>query len=393
VTARRALVRGGAAAAIALPPLIVAVDLVLASASLLLSVVYAAASVVFVVVGLLIVERRPGNVVGAIVLGFGILFSLYLPADAYLRYAADAPGAAFAALYIAVLDLPAWMLIALVILLFPDGRAPSPAWRRLIAFELGVTAVGLAGASLNPGPFMNTPAYENPIGIAGFPGSLLLESAYVAMLVAVVLSAASLVGRWRRGDAVERAQLKWVAAGSATFAATAVLTVTAYGLQGGINPLVGVVSSVGIALFPITIGIAVLRYRLYEIDRIVSRTLGWTMATVAVVAIYLAASLTLQGALGGVTQGDTRAVAASTLLAAAAFQPLRTRVQRLADRRFNRTRYDADRTVAAFSDRLRDQVELRAVAGQLDEAVRQTVAPTATAVWLRARNDFRTKEA
>ena len=97
--------------------------------------------------------------------------------------------------------------------------------------------------------------------------------------------------------------------------------------------------------------------------------------------------------LRGVTQGDTLAVAASTLLAAAAFQPLRTRVQRLADRRFNRTRYDADRTVAAFSDRLRDQVELRAVAGQVDEAVRQTVAPTATAVWLRARNDFRTKEA
>ena len=220
---------------------------------------------------------------------------------------------------------------------------------------------------------------------------LVLASA--SLLLSVVYAAASLVGRWRREDAVERAQLKWVAAGSATFAATAVLTVIAYGLQGGINPCVGVVSSVGIALFPITIGIAVLRYRLYEIDRIVSRTLGWTMATVAVVAIYLAASLTLQGALGGVTQGDTRAVAASTLLAAAAFQPLRTRVQRLADRRFNRTRYDADRTVAAFSDRLRDQVERRAVAGQLDEAVRQTVAPTATAVWLRARNDFRTKEA
>ena len=220
---------------------------------------------------------------------------------------------------------------------------------------------------------------------------LVLASA--SLLLSVVYAAASLVGRWRRGDAVERAQLKWVAAGSATFAATAVLTVIAYGLEGGINPLVGVVSSVGIALFPITIGIAVLRYRLYEIDRIVSRTLGWTMATVAVVAIYLAAILTLQGAVGGVTQGDTLAVAASTLLAAAAFQRLRTRLQRLADRRFNRTRYDADRTVAAFSDRLRDQVELRAVAGQLDEAVRQTVAPTATAVWLRARNDFRTKEA
>jgi hypothetical protein len=132
--------------------MVVAVDGILASASLLLSVVYAAASVVFVVVGLLIVERRPGNVVGAIVLGFGMLFALYLPADAYIRYAADAPGAAFAALYIGVLDLPAWMLIALVVLLFPDGRAPSPAWRRLMPFELAVVAVGVVGAGSTRAP-------------------------------------------------------------------------------------------------------------------------------------------------------------------------------------------------------------------------------------------------
>jgi hypothetical protein len=373
--------------------MVVAVDGILASASLLLSVVYAAASVVFVVVGLLIVERRPGNVVGAIVLGFGMLFALYLPADAYIRYAADAPGAAFAALYIGVLDLPAWMLIALVVLLFPDGRAPSPAWRRLMPFELAVVAVGVVGAGFNPGPFMNTPAFDNPIGIAGFPGAVLLEAAYVGMLVAVVLSAVSLVGRWRRGNAVERAQLKWVAAGSATFAATAVLTVTAYGLQGGINPVLGVVSSFGIALFPITIGIAVLRYRLYEIDRIVSRGLSYALLTGSLAAIFAGLVIALQAALADVTQGQTLAVAGSTLVAFALFAPLRRRIQHVMDGRFNRTRYDAERIAAAFADHLRDEVEPGMVTVHLDETVRTAVAPSATAVWLRSRNDLRTKEA
>jgi hypothetical protein len=240
---------------------------------------------------------------------------------------------------------------------------------------------------------MNTPAFDNPIGIAGFPGAVLLEAAYVGMLVAVVLSAVSLVGRWRRGNAVERAQLKWVAAGSATFAATAVLTVTAYGLQGGINPVLGVVSSFGIALFPITIGIAVLRYRLYEIDRIVSRGLSYALLTGSLAAIFAGLVIALQAALADVTQGQTLAVAGSTLVAFALFAPLRRRIQHVMDGRFNRTRYDAERIAAAFADHLRDEVEPGMVTVHLDETVRTAVAPSATAVWLRSRNDLRTKEA
>jgi hypothetical protein len=144
---------------------------------------------------------------------------------------------------------------------------------------------------------------------------------------------------------------------------------------------------------PISIAIAVLRYRLYEIDRIISRTIGWAIVTACIVAIYLAGVLVLQGALEGATQGDTLAVAASTLLAAASFQPLRRRIQDLVDRRFHRTRYDAERMAAAFTERLRDQVDLEAVTGHLGATTREAVAPRTMTLWLRSRNDFRTKEA
>lgn len=374
-----------AGASIGLAIGVAALEVVAGSPSAALSGVYAVAAVVFVAVGWLIVERRPGNAVGAIVLAFGVLFALYLPADAYTRHLADGPAASFAALYIGVLDLPAWMLIALVALLFPDGRLPSAAWRRLVAFELAVVGIGLIGAGLAPGPFPNTPAFDNPIGVPGFPGRLLLDLAYAGMLVAVTLSAGSLVVRWRRANAVERAQLKWVTAGALAFAVTAVATVAAYSAAGGITPIVGVVSTLGITLFPIAVGVAILRYRLYDIDRIISRSISWAMVTGLLVATSATAVLLLQAVLAGVTQGETLAVAASTLVAFALFQPLRRRVQALVDRRFDRVRADGERLAADFARVARDEVELEPLLGLVVRTAHNAVRPVGAGIWLRPR--------
>jgi hypothetical protein len=145
-----------------------------------------------------------------------------------------------------------------------------------------------------------------------------------------------------------------------------------------------------VATFPVAVAIAVTRYRLFDIDRIISRTVGWAIVSGAVIAIYLVAVLVLQAALAGIIQGDTLAVAVSTLLAAATFQPLRRRVQGAVDLRFNRARVDAERAAAAFADRLRDEVEVETLARDLDSAARDAVAPRSIGLWLHARNDSRT---
>jgi hypothetical protein len=142
---------------------------------------------------------------------------------------------------------------------------------------------------------------------------------------------------------------------------------------------------IAFTLPPIAIGIAVLRYRLYEIDRIVSRTIGWAVVTGFLVTVYLAGALVLQAALSGITQGQTLAVAASTLLAAAAFQPARRRIQRLVDRQFDRARYDGEQTVGAFAHRLRDQTDMATVTRDLSRTASATVSPRSLAIWLRPR--------
>jgi hypothetical protein len=379
----RRLVRVLGLSAIVFPVAVVAIDVVRGAPVLGLSVTYAAASSVFVAVGWLIIERRPGNVIGALLLTFGTLFALYLPADAYIRYIPDGDVAVYAALYIGLLDLPSWMLIALVALLFPDGRLPGRRWRAVLLADLVIVAIGLTGAGLHAGSFPNTPAYTNPLGVPGFPGSALLNAAYVGMLGAVVLSAASLIGRWRRADPATRAQLKWVAAGASAFAATAIATVASFATSGDLTPIAAVISAVGITIFPTSVGIAILRYRLYDIDRIVSHTVSWAAVTAMVVGIYLAGVLVLQGVLSGVTQGETLAVAGSTLVAAAAFQPLHRRIQQLVDRRFYRARYDAEGTTRAFAERLRSEIDPTSIAGALETAAAAATSPRTVRLWVR----------
>jgi hypothetical protein len=202
---------------------------------------------------------------------------------------------------------------------------------------------------------------------------------------------ASLIVRYRRAAGIERAQLKWfAAAATVTGVAGAVnigtnwsLTTAPTGALGTINTVSGFVIWVGLALLPVAIGLAVLRYKLYEIDRLISRTISYGVLTAIVGGLFVGFILVFQAVLAPLTGSNELAVAGSTLLAAALFQPLRRRVQRIVDRRFNRSRYDAEQTVAAFAARLADEVDLDQLRAEILATVTATVEPSSVSLWLR----------
>ncbi len=349
----------------------------------LLGVMFVGVVAAYAIVAVLIIERRPGNRVGPIILGMAVLMAGYLVADAYIRQPSPPPGGAIVAAAVMAMDGPFFALISALFLLFPEGHLPSPRWRIVLQLDVLFAIVTAAGVTLTPGPISYYPEIENPFGIAGFPGVVLWAPFYLGLIVLVVLSALSLIGRWRRGGPTERAQLKWVVSAAGVLA----LAMGGYGVlfgPGAYNDVADLAVSAGLALFPIGIGIAILRYRLYEIDRLVSRTLTYAALTAVLAVVYLAGFLGLQAALAPFTKGGGPiAVAASTLAVFALFQPLRGRLKSAMDRRFNRSRYDGQQIVEAFAERLRDEVDLRRLDGELRTVVERTVAPVHTRVWLR----------
>lgn len=228
---------------------------------------------------------------------------------------------------------------------------------------------------------------QNPFGIAGIEPLLDVLSLPLFQLAgpaAFVGGVASVVVRFRRGGEVERAQLKWLVA--ATALAVTAWPVIGLGTALGWPVLTTLAWSAGLLSFiaiPVAIGIGVLRYRLYEIDRIISRSIAWAMLTGVLVAVFAVGVLAFQAALARFTQGETLAVAASTLIAVSLFQPVRRRVQRVVDRRFDRARYDAERTVEAFAERIRNQVAVDAVLADLQATVTDSIKPSSSGLWLR----------
>jgi uncharacterized membrane protein YGL010W len=202
-----------------------------------------------------------------------------------------------------------------------------------------------------------------------------------------VLTAAgvmSMVVRLRRAQGVERAQLRWLVWSMAFIVIGFIIGLVGDSVfTNGLNGVVWLPAIIAFSLPPLAIGIAVLRYRLYEIDRLISRTLAYGLVTVVLLAVFSGAILLLQALLSPLTSGNTLAVAGSTLLVAALFQPLRQRVQGLVERRFNRSRYDAQEAVAAFTERLRDEVDLDTLQGSLLSIVEATLEPTTSGLWLR----------
>jgi hypothetical protein len=337
----------------------------------------------YATIGLVLSLRRPANPIGWLYAAAGLVWSLSIPGDAWLGQLLSEhrplPLAAQAAAVFGELNwAPATVLgVTLPALLVPDGRLRSRRWRAVAATGIAAAALMLVGGGLAPARLEDT-SIANPFGLAGPAGAVaaMMAGAGILLWVAsMVASVTCVVLRFRSSGGVERQQLRWVAAGAVAAVA---------GLLAGITlPQNTVISGVfykTVLCVPVAVGVAVLRYRLWDLDRLVSRTVTYTLVTALLVVPYLL----IVPAAGRLAQGSgSLAVAGATLAAAAAFAPLRRRVQDLVDRRFNRRRYDAARTVEAFATRLRDQVDLDALSAELLAVVDHTMQPVGASLWLR----------
>jgi len=350
-----------------------------------------------VAVGAVLVHRLPHHVIGWLLLAAGFSVAVSTGAGGLADYGLNVrPGSIPDAIGFAIISAAAGgpfigLLTGFVPLYFPTGRLPSPRWWPVVVIAIVPTLSPLITNLFGPFPAGTyPPSATNPLALGGAGGQLIQALGGVSSVLGVVGLAcviASLIVRYRRAQGSERAQLKWFAyvvlvdvpilvfaivSGGATTGPLAVLTNVAWSA-----------ALLGLAFLPVTIGLAILRYRLYEIDRIISRTLAYGVATAVLATVFVAVVLGLQAVLSTVTQANTLAVAGSTVLVAALFQPVRARVQRAADRRFNRSRYDAERTVAAFAERLRDVTGAVALRDALSAAVEGSVQPLRLGVWLR----------
>ena len=352
-----------------------------------------ASSLPYAAVGILVIRRLPRNPVGWLIAAVGTLSIVATDAGSYAVLAHQAGSHLPLGLVAALIDesyRPAAVLLPLAILLFPDGRVPSPRWRWVLrgylvysvvyALVIAATAIAAAaGGGIQIDSEGGISAIDEPHGWAAAllaPGLLLWVVGWAAFIVRQLLT-------WRSSDGNRRQQLKWLMSG----AAIAVLSL-ASSLLGGlvfthgsailrndIGPAIGVL----IAALPVSMGVAILRYRLYDIDRIISRTLSYAIVTGLLIALYAGLVLLATQVL---TLTSQVGVAAATLVAAALFNPLRRRVQRRVDRRFNRARYDADNTVADFAARLQDTTDPGEVRSDLIGTVSHALEPAHLSLWL-----------
>lgn len=338
----------------------------------------------FAALGVLILSRRPGNVIGWLFLAVGIfggfqLFSGQYATAALAPYGPDLPGGAIAGWISAQMQRFAVVSILFLLLLFPTGRLPSARWRPLAWALSGVVAVWSLADALAPGPLPDFGAVRNPFGVDGL--ALVLRALEIlggwAGLLCVVAVVLSLVARFRRSRGEERQQLKWFA-----YAATlGFLTILLGDWVPGLGEWAWTIALLGL---PAAAAVAILRYRLYNIDLIINLTLVYAALTVALLVVYVGSVVVLQYSFRALLGGESSlAVVASTLAIAALFGPLRRRIQSVIDRRFYRARYDARRTVGAFGERLRDATDLDGLRRDLVGVVRETVAPAHVSLWLR----------
>jgi hypothetical protein len=361
---------------------------------------------VFPVVGALIAARRPRNPIGWILLADGLLWNLSGMMDYYSTYGAARPGSLPFVVGMATINNWLWvpavgLLGTYAFLLFPDGKLPSRRWLPL-AWLSGVMIV-LIGiqVGLTPGPLEGLGSVRNPWGILEFPWMKSVPYLLVPLfLLCMVLSVFSLVLRFRRSRDEERQQIKWIA-----FAASLIGSLYVSAMIGSIvypqetwfapgSPLWLIVleyaALLSFPVIPTAIGFAMLRYRLYDIDVVINRALVYGSLTATLVLIYFGGVATIQAlfrALTGQEQQPQLAVVVSTLAIAALFNPLRTRIQSFIDRRFYRSKYDAAKTLEGFAARLRDEIDLEALGGDLVSVVRETMQPEHVSLWLNRAHD------
>jgi hypothetical protein len=352
-----------------------------------------ALSLAFPTVGALVASRRPENPIGWIFCGTGLLYGVQAFASGYADYAL--PGGEFMAWISGWIGVPVLPLAGvLLVLLFPNGKLLSRKWQPVVWMAACGSAMLALGAALDPGSLLFQPTFDNPLGFGGDIGKLgssesidaggvveiLVRVGFFFVLVSWLFAVAAMITRMDQARGAERQQLKW-------FVYTVALLVVGF-----LAALLGfgqhsVAWHLGIAAFnflPIAAGIAILRYRLYDIDVVINRTLVYGVLTAALVLVYVGSIVLFQGLFRALT-GETSqlAVVASTLAIAALFVPLRRRVQAFIDRRFYRRKYDIATTLQAFNVRLRNDVDIDSVADDLVEVVRETMQPAHVSLWLR----------
>ena len=356
----------------------------------------------FPVVGALIASRRPRNPIGWICLADGLMWMLVDLIDRYSAYGVARTGSV--PYPVAIGALSGWLWVPAVglpgiylILLFPDGRLPSKRWRSLAWLSGAVLVLLSLSIALAPGPLQNLGGMRNPFGLEGHPWVADMGIFVLPMLpLCMLASAVGLVLRFRRSSGETRQQIKWVAF-AASFVGLVYLVAMASSLVFAPDAGVGAPLWLDLATYlallsfagvPAAIGLAVLKYRLYDIDLLINRTLVYGALTVALGLVYFGSVVLFQGvfrALAG--QGSQLVVVASTLAIAALFDPLRRRIQGSVDRRFYRKKYDARKTLAAFSAKLRDETDLNALSEDIVSVVRETMQPAHVSLWLRTPDD------
>ena len=345
----------------------------------------------FSVVGAIIASRHPRNTIGWLFCSVGVTIGLNSFTGDYAEFWL-ASGFGTSSLGETAAWFSSWLWILLVyfpasllLLLFPDGRLPSPRWRPVAwGVALGTTG-GVLGYALKAGPLVDFPQIANPygvdspvVGMVGVAGSIVAAGSMVA-------SAVSLIVRLRRAGSEQRQQIKWLAYGGAVVVGT--ICVGALIIPWSV-PVSILIMSVSLLGLPVFTGIAIVRHRLYDIDLLINRTLVYGSLTVLLAATYVGGVVGLQRVfIAAAGHTSTLAVVASTLAIAALFNPLRRRVQGFVDRRFYRSKYDARKTLEGFSEKLRDETDLDALSDHLEGVVRETMQPTHVSLWQRPDTD------
>jgi hypothetical protein len=369
----------------------------------------------FPIVGALIASERPHHPIGWICLVAGLLWMLMILSESYGEYGLARPGSVPFPVTVHAL-LYAWLWVPTVglmgiylILLFPDGRLPSKRWRPLAWFSGALIMFESAAIFLSPGP-LDLQGVQNPFGLEGHPWVNAVALVVLPLLaLCMVASAVSLVLRYRRSGGEVRQQIKWIAfagsfvgllyfgtmsVGSALWLLSRPETPADLGTRSLWGALLENVMVLSFAGVPVAIGIAVLKYRLYDIDLIINRALVYGPLTATLILGYVGGVIGLQSSFRALTgQESTLAIVASTLAMAALFNPLRRRVQALVDRRFYRSKYDARKTLEAFSARLRDETQLDTLSEDLVGVVTRTVQPAHASLWLRPETGSKGKQA
>jgi hypothetical protein len=348
-------------------------------------------TVAFAAVAALVLRREPRHPVGWIFAVVALTSGAVQVLQEYALLAHSArpqlPGGAWAAW------LPHWAWIGEIVLLmivlpvvFPTGHPLTKRWRNVLWLAVAAFVVSAASTALTPGPATAlTPQFGNPVADTDSPVRQLLGAAApAALFTAIAAAVGSLILRFRRARGVERQQMKWFVYALFVVAAAFGASATLF-LIGRSSALAEIAGALALLLVPLAVAIAILRYRLYDVDLLIKRTVVYGATTAAIAATFFLGIVALQAALRPLTSGSELAVAASTLASFALFQPIRRRVQDAIDRRFDRSRFDAARTLDVFADRLRDEVDLDVLRGDLVAAVNRTMGPSHASVWLRER--------